>query len=155
MFCGREATEEKIKVIFVGQVKTTEFRDKIVEICRHRGSDDKWGQEVHCRIQYNQDLFAKDVVYHIKCNVNFSTFKQIPRFFQTAEVRSAGKPIDEERHQAFLRVAEYLKENDNEQLTLSDLCEKMRDYLPSAEKEIYSERYMRQNSWSTFKVSLQ
>ena len=62
------------------------------------------------------DLFAADAVYH-----------QVPHQFATEECPQAkrGRPQKE----AFLKVAAYLQENDDEQKTISDLIEKMKQYL--------------------------
>ena len=40
-----------------------------------------------------------------------------------------GRPPDEEKHDAFVKVATFLEENDDEQITVSDLIEKMEEYL--------------------------
>lgn len=43
--------------------------------------------------------------------------------------RKIGRPPDEEKNDAFLKVARFLQENDNEQITVVDLVEKMEEYL--------------------------
>ena len=80
------------------------------------------------------DLIDADARYHHKCSVNFRTHKQIPVCFERAlqndEMRSKrpkiGKPIEEDRKAAFEQVVKYFKENDQEQLTIIDLVNKMR-----------------------------
>ena len=46
-----------------------------------------------------------------------------------AKRRKSGRPMNEDQQQAFLRVCAYLEANDEEQITITDLVYKMRDYL--------------------------
>ncbi|GFO19427.1 hypothetical protein PoB_004593200 [Plakobranchus ocellatus] len=57
------------------------------------------------------------------------------------------RPEDEDRHTAFSKVISLLKENDNEQLTVGDLCQKMRQYLGG--EEPYSKEYMKKKLMKT------
>ena len=85
------------------------------------------------------DLFAADAVYHQVCSVNFRTNKSIPHQFATEECPQAkrGRPQKE----AFLKVAAYLQENDDEQKTISDLIEKMKQYLMDSGSDCTSYRF--------------
>ena len=40
-----------------------------------------------------------------------------------------GRPKDEEKVEAFVKVTKFLEENDDEQITVIDLVEKMEEYL--------------------------
>ena len=40
-----------------------------------------------------------------------------------------GRPPDKEKHDAFVKSAKFLEENDGKQITVSDLIEKMEEYL--------------------------
>jgi hypothetical protein len=84
--------------------------------------------------------------------VNFRTDRDIPakrKLTITSEevpAKTKGKPADEERWEAFLQVATYIQENDDEQITLSDLRQKMCECLAvrGCNKEPYTEKYLRQ-----------
>ncbi|KAL5022622.1 hypothetical protein ScPMuIL_001777 [Solemya velum] len=54
-----------------------------------------------------------------------------------------GRPKDSSRHEAFLKVAEYLEANDEEQTTIGDLIEKMKYYLGHSQSEAYGFSYMK------------
>eukprot|EP00794_Sanderia_malayensis_P001511 gene1511-1666_t len=111
-------------------VRTKDFQSKIAEICMNR--NDAWAAKVKGRLEFSQDLHASDALYHQQCNVNFRTGKDIPKVFQTSEgsisKKLRGRPIDSTRNDAFLMVAAYLEENDDEQITINDLVAKMREY---------------------------
>ena len=55
-----------------------------------------------------------------------------------------GRPQDRERTQAFLEVASFLEENDDEQITIQDLIGRMGDNLAGSEYDAYSYKYMQQ-----------
>ena len=49
-----------------------------------------------------------------------------------------GRPIDKERTDAFLEVASFLEENDDEQITIHDLIGRMENNLADSEHGAYS-----------------
>ena len=53
-----------------------------------------------------------------------------------------GRPADE-RTTAFLKVANFLEEHDDEQITIQDLIVKMTEYLQDSECEPYSAKWMK------------
>eukprot|EP00794_Sanderia_malayensis_P002793 gene2793-3232_t len=61
-----------------------------------------------------------------------------------------GQPQDDVRLEGFLKVVQYLRENDDEQVTIGDLVDKMEDYL-AEEKEngAYTPEHMKKNCKST------
>ena len=74
------------------------------------------------------DLPAADAVYHQTCSVNFHTKKQLLKVYEMGEQppikeRKVGRPQDEEKRDAFLKVAKFLEENDDEQTTVNDIME--------------------------------
>ncbi|PIK55917.1 hypothetical protein BSL78_07187 [Apostichopus japonicus] len=105
---------------------------KLSPACDDRGQDDEWGKQVKARFSLVSDLHAADAIYHQACSVNFRTHKQLPKSFQgnSKSKRTPGRPEDEHQAAAFITVAEYLKENDEVQATLTDLVEKMRESEP-------------------------
>ena len=98
-------------------------------ICRERG--DSWAAAVQARILPVHDLHAVDAVYHHMCCNNFRTNKQIPAAYQTetscAKKLKLCRPQLQERTDAFLEDVSYLEENDDEQITVSDLIRHMGD----------------------------
>ena len=132
LFCGQPAIYGKRKGFEQDYypVRTKDFQAKITEICMSR--NDAWATKVKGTLEFSQDLHASDALYHQQCNVNFRTGKDIPNAFQTSEEsmskKSRGRPIDSTRNDAFFKVASYLEENDDEQITVNDLVAKMREY---------------------------
>ena len=83
------------------------------------------------RIEFAQDLHAADALYHNQCNINFRTNKSISvAFRRSTEVQTAGvqkgRPEDATRAEAFTQVVRYFAENDDEQITITDLCVKLK-----------------------------
>jgi len=77
------------------------------------------------RLEYARDIRAKDVVCHKQCNVNFRTDNvNIPkRFSDTEESVKRGRQANADTQEAFLRVFNFIQENDDEQITIRDLIE--------------------------------
>lgn len=103
---------------------------EIERICDIR--NDEWSEKVRFRIKsVHHDLPAADAVYHQTCSTNFRTCRQIPIAFQTDECtpnkRSRGRSLNATQVSAFLEVAQYLQDNDDEQITVIDLIEKMKE----------------------------
>ncbi|KAK7111484.1 hypothetical protein V1264_011106 [Littorina saxatilis] len=148
LFCGLPAKSDAKKGISVFSVRTFNFQEKLLQVCSDRGEGDKWAETVRMRIHYAQDLHAYDAMYHHQCSVNFRTKRNVPLAFRSDsnsmncdDIGRPGRPAVEERNKAFLRVAKYLEENDDEQTTLGDLCKKMLDHLTEADP--YTERHMK------------
>ena len=55
-----------------------------------------------------------------------------------------GRPADDTRNDAFIKVAEYLKANDEEQTTILDLIEKMGEFLLGTDCTPYGFTYMKE-----------
>lgn len=95
-------------------------------------------------MDYAQDLPAVEAVYHQVCNVNFRTGKQIPLQLQEPSPKtpkiSKGRPENTTQSDAFMKAIEYLEKNDDEQITISDLVNKMGEFCVD---EPYSSRYMK------------
>lgn len=132
LFCGKPDTynhRRAIKGHRLKQVRTGEFQTEIERLCDTRR--DKWSERVKGRLNSINDLFAADAVYHQVCSVSFRTNKSIPSQFATEEYPQAkrGRPQDMSQREAFLKVIAYLQENDDEQITINDLIEKMKQYL--------------------------
>ena len=69
--------------------------------------------------------------------VQFITKFAVPIFGLGSKRQKKGRPTDKSRQEAFLEVAKYLKENDDEQITVKDLMNKMAEFN---DQEPYSAR---------------
>ena len=136
---------EQRKKVDVFKVTTIEMKDTILAICSERR--DAWSDTVQARIMHIHDLPAADAMYHQTCSVNFRTGKQIPKVFVTEEPahkkKRLGRPQDEEKMDAFLRVAKFLQDNDDEQITVNDLIDLMNDFMADSESTAYGHTHMK------------
>ena len=57
--------------------------------------------------------------------------------------RKMGRPQREEANEVFLKIMNYLQENDDAQLIISDLVRKMLEFLNDSSENMYSNRYMK------------
>ena len=102
------------------------------------------------------DLPAADAVYHQSCSINFRTGKVVPQMFVCDEdvqkklklgrpntSTNAGCPVSDVKAEVFLMVTQFLQDNDDEQTTVSDLVNKMAEYLTGSDTEPYSAKYMK------------
>ena len=145
-YCGQPAINQaKRKSPEVISVRTIELKEKIFAVCRQRG--DSWGATVQARILPVHDLHAADAVYHHICSNNFRTNKQIPADYQTetscTKKLKLGRPELQERTDAFLEVVSYLEENDDKQITISDLIRRMKDDLIESDYSAYGPQHMK------------
>ncbi|GFN73859.1 hypothetical protein PoB_000036500 [Plakobranchus ocellatus] len=151
LLCGRSTRDQRKKGdVSVYQVRTSSCQANLELLFLQRDPGDKWAKTVKGRIEYAQDLHAAEAVYHQQCNINFSAGRNIPLAFQAhgseGKIKK-GRPEDEDRHTAFSKVISFLKENDNEQLTVGGLCQKMQEYLGG--EEPYSKEYMKKKLMKT------
>ena len=127
------------------RVTTLETKHTVLQTCFER--KDEWAEVVRARILHVHDLPAADVICHQACSVNFRTKKQILMQFASEQrdvkKRKIGRPQDEEKNDAFLKVARFLQENDDEQITVVDLVEKMEEYLGDLASTAYGRTHMK------------
>lgn len=151
LFCGcsdpYDGRKQEWKLI---PVRSMDFSAKVLTACDSFTND--WVDTVRARVLYAIDLPAADAVYHQLCSVNFRTGKHVPQIFVPKDgpraskyTRMSGRPKDVIRNEAFLKVADYLEQNDDEQITVNDLVEKMKEYTEPEECECdpYSSKYMK------------
>ena len=148
LFCGEPATynEKKRDGMDVFPVRTAAFQNSVLQSCAER--KDEWSTLVAGRIEFAQDLIAADAVYHQSCSVNYRTGKQIPHQHSSgpgnvAKKQKLGRPKEAERYDAFLLVTKYLEENDDEQITITDLIHKMETILMGTDISAYSFTHMK------------
>ena len=130
LFCGQSVKFDATKRGYeVFPVRTKEFQDSLREVCLERNDD--WALKVFARLEFARDLHAADAIYHQQCSVNFQTKKQIPQSFDEGHCapKRKGKPQDLAQSDAFLKVAKFLEDNDDEQITVGNLTDKMKEYL--------------------------
>lgn len=161
IFCGcPDAYKGKKPEHKLHPVRTTDFEKKILKACHEFKGE--WADTVQGRIIFTHDLHAADAVYHDICNINFRTGKQVPRIFQRGteqsttkcrrvSVSAIGRPKDSLKSEAFKAVAEYLENNDDEQVTITDLLNKMEEYLRDTDVEPYSFPHMKSELKKHFK----
>ena len=123
-----------------------DFQTAVYAACSIR--NEEWAEKISGRLEYARDLHASDAVYHNACNVNFRNGKQIPSKLISddtgfAKRQKVGPPADTIKTEAFLKVANFLEEHDDEQLYISDLVEKMGKYLCGTGESPYSNVYMK------------
>ena len=81
----------------------------------------------------------------------------IPRQFtsvESAKRRKSGRPKDSDQDEAFERVCVFLEENDEEQLTISDLVAKMGEYLQDSKSTAYGNQYLKEKLISRYGNSI-
>ena len=152
LFCGLSAKGTQKKGDSVYQIRSFSCQVQIEQHCLQRGPDDKWAEAVLGRIRAVNDLPAADALYHNQCSVNFRTTRGIPQAYRSstdAAIPLKGRPADARRAEAFTKTIEYLQQFDDEQITITDLCRKMEEYLDS-DIPTYTEKYMRQKLESHF-----
>ena len=126
----------------------------MLKVCEKVRKNDGWASTVKGRIGYVADLVSEEARYHRTCFANFDSNKNIPKAFSSADSskkQNLGRPEDSERKQAFLEVANYLQQNDEEQLTIVDLVKKMEEILEDTGFEPYSLSYMKSRLLEHFK----
>lgn len=146
-YCGTEIKfDEKKGATSAFKVTILEIKDTVLEICSKRGND-SWAEIVRGRLLHVHDLPAADAMYHQVCSVNFRTEKQIPKMYAKYQPEckrgKIGRPKDEEKFEAFISAMNFLKENDDEQITLRDREKKMQEYLGDSEATAYSHTHLK------------
>ncbi|XP_071165969.1 uncharacterized protein [Mytilus edulis] len=141
LFCGNEATDSKKKDKNVIQVRTDDFESRIQDACDLRNDD--WAAEVRGRLESVSDLHAADAVYHQACSVNFRTCKNTPVF--RSPISPDAKPENKRGRPAlqedgFYKTVDFLKHHDDEQISISDLVEKMDEMCDG---NAYSQMYLK------------
>ncbi|XP_071950731.1 uncharacterized protein [Antedon mediterranea] len=145
VFCGTRVDANRSEFSYV---KTSGVVKSIKEIITNVRKFDTWSLAVNARIEfYGSDLHAADAIYHRQCYRNFQSGLAIPVRFQSstgepAKRKRSGRPIDEGQAQAFSQVCSFLESNDEEQLTISNLKERMKEFIDD-ESEPYTNKHMK------------
>ena len=89
------------------------------------------------RIEYYlSDLHAADTVYHKTCSTNFRTGRRIPVQYSEETKSKAGRKENVIQRDAFLCTCNYFENNENDQLSLGDLIQKMDEFLKETEFQL-------------------
>ena len=143
-FCGTKVefrlNSKRKRLSEAFSVTTIETKDMILKICSER--KDEWSETINVRLMNVHDLPSNLECEQIGNYLNF--MRQMSCLPQ--KKRKVGRPQDEERNQAFVKVAKFLEGNDDEQITVGDLVEKMEEYLNNTESEAYRRSHMNQTS---------
>ena len=141
-FCG---TTVDLDSYDYSLVKTDDFVKTILECCENRGDD--WSLTVRGRIEfYSKDLHAADCIYHHQCSVNFRTGRNVPMEFRSetdSTSKKSGRPVDGDQEQAFSKMCSHFEMNDEEQMTISFLLEKMKEFLTDNNSLPYTSYYLK------------
>ena len=75
------------------------------------------------------DLRAEDAIYHGDCNTRFRAGRSKKGLVSdvVTSSRKRGRPTIKEREEAFEEIVEYLFQNDDEQITIGELVDMMKD----------------------------
>ena len=134
--------------------KNREVDTAICDPIAKRNND--WSMDVKGRLETINDLRAEEAVYHKTCNSNFRTGKAIPKSFRTTNIETVpqkrGRQSDMTQEAAFLEIAKYLNENNEGQITLTDLANMMGKMCSDATSvEGYSNIWMKKRLIEHFK----
>ena len=130
--------------------KNREFDVTILKFCEER--KDQWTVDVKGHIAFVNDLHSEDAVYHQACTANFRTGKGIPQLFDdSTQSKPKSRPSDVKRESAFLFVANYLKENDDEHTTGNDLLPIRQEHLEDSLSDAFTSKWLKNRLMEYFK----
>ena len=136
-------------------MKTDNFAKTILERCATRS--DEWALIVKGRIDFFRwDLHAAECVYHRDCSFRFKSGQNPQKLLSPTEdchQIKTGKPKNTDQDQALRRMCAYLEENDNEQLTMSNLLDKMHEYR--LDESPYTRRYLKARLKDHYRENIQ
>ncbi|KAG1683688.1 Protein eyes shut [Nymphon striatum] len=113
-----------------------------------RTASNKVGLEINLsktKVMFNRNV--QTVFLHHSCSINFRTDRDVPQQYRSCPLRKqrkSGRPRNQDQEQAFLEMCFYLEANDEEQLTISDLGNKMKEFLTDKESTPYGNQYLKQ-----------
>ena len=99
--------------------KNREFDNKVLEVCDKRNN--ALAISVKGRVRFTTDLHAAGAVYHTACDSSFKISKNLSKKYSENEnliSPSLERPVVSDREKVFQQMIEYLRANDEEQITL-------------------------------------
>ena len=148
--CGLSVTEREHNYGSICKVlcKEKEIDKAMLQVCKNR-RDDAWAVEVKGRISSVNDLRAEDAMYHRDCNTLFRMMRPPVNSDETGS-RKRGRPVDIDKDRAFANICEYLRENDEEQNTQSELATMMKGMLQNEDSVEYTTKWLQTRLLKTF-----
>ena len=144
-YCGKQITEreKQLKKIHWVSCKNKEV-DKAVLNAIEQRTNDEWALEVKGRLEFVNDLCTEDALYHGLCDLRFRNGREKPfSSEQTPDTsRKRGRKVDEEREEVLLEIIEYLRQNDEDQITISELNEMMAAKIP-AHSQAFTSKWLK------------
>ena len=126
-------------------VMTGAFTQSILYMCDKRNDD--WSLDVRGRIEYySRDLIAAEIKYHHQCDTNFRNGFDLPLKYENepeAKCKRIGRPKDEAKDNAFLKLCSYIERMDEELVTVSDLRDKMNEFFIGTDSDAYDNYYLK------------
>lgn len=122
----------------IHQAETKELLASVVSKADER--NDKWGEDVRIRVQCVGDLIAAEAVYHHECQVRFHSGKP-----PQTEPAAVGRPtgcVDDRKHNAFLKLCEYIDTCDECQFSSRQL-EELLDKFNTSDEPTYASHYLK------------
>ena len=126
---------------------TLSFQNTIRPTAHCLNRQDDWGTTVLARLSAINDLPAEKALYHHICKNYFTDGKDIPSFtpdeHRESKRKKNGRPKCTSKLSAFKYAIEYLKQNDDETVTLHDLHMVMMTKSCLKEKEVYTTNWLK------------
>ena len=126
----RRQTTQKFSV-----VRTVEFIDNLRANANQR--NDNWGKEVLLRVSSVIDLVASKGRYHRTCYKYFLR----PDCVKPGTATHQGRKVDKEKSAAFMKLCQYLEENNECQYSIDELMSVMNSYEDN--DTIYTKQYLK------------
>ena len=127
--CCLTVTEWEIKSNKTSYVssKHREVEKSMYKAIQQRGPDNVWANEVQGHLESINDLRSEQVIYHKSCDAKFRMGRPKAPKTDSSNRKKHGRPIDMNQESAFTDIINYLEQNDDEQITLSELENVMDD----------------------------
>lgn len=137
LFCGEIATfDTKNPNQNISKVRTLCILETIKTHAIVR--DDEWGREVSLRLSGVIDLVADEGRYHRNC---YQYFLRPDLNIPGTVKKCAGRPVRNDTNETFMKLCDYIQENEECQFSLNDLADVMKRL--DATTEPYSEKHLK------------
>ena len=118
--------------------------EKVLEVCDKRNY--ALAISVKGRITFTTDLYTADAVYHTACDLSFRICKNLSKKYSENENLASpglGRPVFSDLEKVFQQLIEYLRANDEEQITLNDLKQFMDSFLKDSPHEAFTTKWIK------------
>lgn len=128
-------------------VKKLQFIENVVGNIARR--NDEWSHQVKNRID-SKDLMNAN--YHKNCSINFQNNKSIPLCHGVSVAKKVGRPQNESRNEAFIKLVELMESEVGHIYSIKDLVEFMQQEC--GEMDQIENRYLKKKLVEHFGVNL-